>query len=156
MEAQTVFCELPTIWACYFHVSLGRQLWVSALAWREDEEGLCSHGNCGLAGCPVVSGKMWAGEGSAWALLHWSMFWPIGGASTCCIALLVDCCVSRRQGWKQGAQCLFFSLCLFLSCFFPQFHITESLEIQLFHQLFAVEKAEGMSNEEQLKDFGFV
>lgn len=42
---------------------------------------------------------------------------------------------------KAGAQCLFFSLCLFLSCFSPQLHITESLEIQLFHQLFAVEKA---------------
>lgn len=39
---------------------------------------------------------------------------------------------------KTGALCLFFSLCLFLSCFSPQLRITESLEMQLF----AGEKAE--------------
>lgn len=70
---------------------------MSALAWREDEEGLCSHGTCGSAGCPVVPGKMWAGEDSACALLH---CWPIGAASTCCMALLGDCCISRWQGWS--------------------------------------------------------
>lgn len=100
MGAQTAFCELPTAWACYFCVSSRRQVWVSALAWREDEKGLCTHGSCGSARCPVVPGEMWAGEDSVCPFLHWSMFWSVRGAATCCMALLGDCCVSSRQDWS--------------------------------------------------------
>lgn len=97
---------------------------MSALAWREDEKGLCSHRSCGSAGCPGVPGEVWAGEDSACPLLHCNVFWSPGPAAWRFweIAFPED---------KTGALCLFFSLCLFLSCFSSQLHITESLEIQL-------------------------
>lgn len=103
---------------------------MSVLAQREDEKGLCNHGSCGSAGFSLVPGEMWAGEDSLYPFQHWSMFWSIGGGSTCRMAILRDCCVSNRRDWSTV---FILQPVLVSHLLFPTVaHHVESLEIRLF------------------------
>ena len=103
---------------------------MSVLAWREDEKGPCNHGSCGSAGVPLVLGEMWAGEDSLYPFLHWSMFWSVGGGSSCRMALLGDCCVSNR---RDRSTMFVLQPVLVSHLLFPTVaHHIESLEMQVF------------------------
>lgn len=128
--SQSAFREFPTSSACNLYVPVGRQLWVSALAWRKGKEGLCNHGSCDFARFSLMPGEACAGEDSRRPLLHWSIFWSIGRRSSCCVVLLGDCYVSSKWDWSTmfilqpvlGSHLLFPTVA----------HHTESLEIELF------------------------